>query len=168
LNRKQTSMRPTRAEQIVIRRSWIYLPALLFAALLLGCLSPNKPDAQAATEKTPMAAFDEVCSRSLADDLDFVRGKISPQLLTQAAGEAAGPRADQFVREMMIALRVCRPLVEEKGAAAGKVVLQVAGVKESSVRQYSIDLTHDQEHGWQIASKLYGEKPIQPAPPRKP
>jgi hypothetical protein len=168
LNREQNSIIARVVASLINRRFLICSAALLLAALLLGCLSPNKPEAQAAAEQSPTAAFDEICSRSLADDLQFVRGKISPQLLVQAAGEAAGPRADQFVREMMVALRVCRPLAEEKGAAAGKVVLQVAGVKESSVRQYSIDLTHDQQHGWQIASKLYGEKPISPAQPPKP
>ena len=167
LNRKQNSIIARVVASLIKRRFLICSAALLLAASLLGCLAPNKPAAKAA-EQSPTAAFDEICSRSLADDLQFVRGKILPQLLVQAAGEAAGPRADQLVREMMVALRVCRPLAEEKGAAAGKVVLQVAGVKESSVRQYSIDLTHDQQHGWQIASKLYGEKPIPPAQPPKP
>lgn len=168
LNREQSSIIARVVASLINRRVWIGSAALLLAASLLGCLGPSKPEAQAAAETSPMAAFDEICSRSLSDDLEFVRGKISPQLLTEAAGEASGPRADQFVREMMVSLRVCRPLEEQKGATAEKAVLLVAGVKESSVRQYSIDMVHDKQHGWQIAGKLYGEKPIPPAQPQKP
>jgi hypothetical protein len=168
LNTKHRDKSAGTMDSSFVRRFWLCSAASLLAASLLGCSAPNKPGTAPAAKSGPIAVFDDVCARSLTDDAEFVRSKIAPQLLMQEAGGPSGPRADKFVRDMMDLWRVCRPIQEEKGGSADKVILLVAGVKESTVRQYRIDMSRDQQHGWQIASKLYDEKPIPPANPQKP
>lgn len=115
---------------------------------------------QAAPRGVPLDVVAEVCERSLHDDVDFVRKRISPALLLEASGGEGKEENDAFVRSFMRELRVCRPQRWEEGETPDQAVVEVAGRKDARIRVFSVDMTYDKTHGWQLASRLYGERPL--------
>ena len=120
-----------------------------------GCAAPARPD--------PMEVFREICNRSLNEDVEYVRGRLSPALLAAAGGHGAKVKGDEFVRALMHELQVCRPTRWEELSSPDKVVIEVAGVKKSTVCLFRIDMIYDGKHGWRLASRLYGERPLKPS-----
>ncbi len=115
---------------------------------------------QAAPRGVPLDVVAEVCRRSLDNDVDYVRGRISPALLLEASGGEGEEERDAFVRSFMRELQVCRPQRWEEGETPDKAVVEVAGRKDARIRVFSVDMTYDKAHGWQLASRLYGERPL--------
>jgi hypothetical protein len=120
--------------------------------LVCGC--------QAASRGVPLDVVAEVCQRSLDNDVDYVRGRISPALLPEASGEEGKEEREAFVRSFMRELQVCKPQRWEEGETPDKAVVELAGRKDARVRVFSVDMTYDKAHGWQLASRLYGERPL--------
>ncbi len=145
------------------RSSGGWLAALLAAAVVVsvsGCAAPARPGPDVA-KQDPSEAFAEMRKRSLEDDVDFMRGRLSPTFLERAGIEPGTEPTSELVNSVMSRLRVCSaPWACEPSEDAGKVVLEVAGLKQSNVRRFRIDLVYDEKLGWQLASDLYDERPL--------
>ena len=148
------------------KRSWIAVASaagffVMAGILLCGCAEPAKPDPAQASEKpvAPDAAFNEICNRSLNDDLAFVKSRLSPELLAQLGGAAS----DQAVRGLMDELRTCRAVSVLETAQGGRVILQVARGQSGGVFTCRADMVPDAQGGWLLVGKLYDAQPLDQA-----
>ena len=121
---------------------------------LSGCARPTRPD--------PSDTFLEICQRSLDDDAEYIRARIAPSFADPATGQAVDRDSDEFIRGLMREFRMCRPAAFKKTDDPDKVVVEVAGTKQGRVRCYDVSLIYDEEHGWQLASRLTNERPLPP------
>lgn len=148
-------------------RAWSWIAAataaglfLMAGVLLTGCAEPAKPDPDPAPVAeqpvTPEAAFNEICNRSLSDDLSFVKSRLSPLFVEQLGG----PADDQPVRKLMDELRTCRAVSILDATQAGKVTLQVAQGQTGIVRLFRVDLIQNPDGGWLLAGRPYDEQPL--------
>ena len=150
--------RAGRSKIVVMMAAGVWVAGNLFLA---GCTAPTKPEpAPAQKTATPVEAFNEICSRSLNDDLAYVRGRISPGLLQQLNNPQGGPTGDQAVKAFMDELRMCQATSFEKTAPSGRAMVQVARGQPGVVRLFQADMIQDERGNWQLASKLYGERPL--------
>ncbi len=134
--------------------------AVVVFASVSGCASPSgsEPDV---VKQGPIAAFAEMRMRSLTNDMDFMRGRLSPAFLKLAGVEPGAAPSSELVKGVMSRLQVCSaPWSCEPPNDATKVVLEVAGLKQSTVRRFRVNLAFDEKHGWQLASDLYDERPL--------
>lgn len=135
----------------------------LTALLLVGCARPTQPPPapQEAVRPNPLDLVDQICIRSLNDDIAFVRELIAPGFLEHASGarHAALPETELIV--LMHQLRLCRPVSLHKTDHPDRVTVGLVGVKDNTVRQFRMEMTYDAQRGWQIAGSLYDEKPIE-------
>jgi len=137
-------------------RVWAIMPVLGgLCVLSTGCGATARPD--------PTVAFKEISQRSLAEDAAYVRDRISPSLMADAGGKRAKDGRGNFVCAFMQELGTCKPQSWRATDQPDKIVMEVAGLKASNVRLFCIDLLYDKKHGWQLASKLYNERPLKPS-----
>ena len=51
-------------------------------------------------------------------------------------------------------------LVQRETDRPEHAVLDVAGLKRSVVRKYRVNMAYHDDHGWQLTSKFYDERPM--------
>ncbi len=137
--------------------------AFLFSAVLLG--GCTKPDTIASSapqpiRPSPLDVVDQLCIRSLSDDVVFLRERLAPDFLDHATGQRHTSLPEPQLIALMHQLRMCRPTSLHKTDQADRVSVCLVGVKDNTVRQFSLDLVYDEHRGWLIAGSLYGEKPL--------
>lgn len=135
----------------IVRRG-VLMTAFVATAFTLGCANPQRPD--------PGEAFNALAEKSMAEDVAFVRARLSPDLIDTARQAGVDVESDAFVREVMAELQVCKAQGWEKTDLPQRVRIDAAGIKPGRVQRQHYDMIYDKACGWMLATRAYGEKPL--------
>ncbi len=125
--------------------------------LSIGCASSHRP--------SPYAAFDMMAQRSLADDADYVKRHLAPELvvlMNEDGSETAD--LDPHLRSLMNRLQRFKCLDPTLRVDGDETVIEVFGTDpdsaSGSLLRCRYRLLYDDERGWLLASRSFDDQPF--------